>query len=625
MIPESVTGIRAFAVPLACGGVALILRLVYLIESAANPFRSFIGLDMTGYHRWAVSVLRGHGLGEMPFTQAPFYPLALAVTYLFTGQEWVRGVWGNLLPSAVAVFFVADAARRWRGPAAGWGAGLLFAFYKPAIFYTGVLLPPSWVYLLSALCLWYSVRVVLEDGRSGTRLLAGAGISAGFLALAQPVAVLGVLPLVGYLWRRDRKGAGTEARRRVLTYLLAAAVLPLATLLYNGIGGKAWSVIAVNAGINLYIGNGPEANGAYVRPPAMREDRDLLGLGAARTLAEDPGLGLAAANRFWTNRALSFAVAHPVRTVGLFLRKLHIFFGQFEVPQVESLPFEQRYARLLRWPLPGMAFLSALALFGLLARRRDTLARGLGWSIVATAAGVCAFFVTARFRVPIVPVMAVLGGAGMAEFATMVVRRGGTGTGSADTRDHARGAAVSPGRVLALPAIASALLAVLLVLNLSGIQRRVSDGQSYFRLGIILERKQQTAEAMQAYRQALEIDPSQGKAEVNVGTLLARAGRLDEARVHLGRGVALDPLSAVGWTNLGQLDQLQGRKDEALVLYRRALTVDPSHGEARRFATALLQELGRPEEARRLAVEGQRFNPPSTPVPAPPPDPSAGP
>ncbi len=621
----------ALTAPLACAGLALLIRAAYLIESADNPFRSFIGLDMTGYHRWAVSVLKGQGLGEMPFTQAPFYPLALAVTYLFTGQDWVRGVWGNLLPSAAAVFFAADAARRWRGPAAAWGAGLLLALSKPAVFYTGVLLPPSWVLLLASLCLWLCVRVVRSEGPPGTGLLAGAGLAAGLLSLAQPAAIGGLLPLVVYLWRRDRQDGGIRSGRRLLTCLPAAAILPLATLLYNGVGGNAWSPIAVNAGINLYIGNGPEANGGYVRPPAMREDRDLLGIGAARTLAGNAGLNAAEANRFWTDRASSHALAHPVRTAGLFLRKLHLFFGQYEVPQVESLPFERRYARLLRLPLPGMAFLAAAGLFGLLVRRRDGLAQGLGWTVLASAVAVCAFFVTARFRVPVVPVLAVLGGAGIAEWVDLSRSRpvasseGGPdvgevrGAGGRLRSGHVAarretGAAPRPsGFALAWSALASALFAVLLVLNLSGIQRRASDGQSYFRLGIVLERQNKTAEAMQAYRQALEIDPTQGKAEVNLGRLLARAGRLDEARVHFQRGVRLDPLSVIGFSNLGQLEQLQGRREEALAAYRQALAIDPGHLDTQRFAKRLLLEMGRPEEAKRVGPDLEVPNSPPPP------------
>jgi hypothetical protein len=619
------SGFRTFTAPLACGLLALVIRVAYLIESAVNPFHSYISLDMTGYHRWAVSVLRGRGLGEMPFTQAPFYPLILAVTYLFTGQEWLRGLWGNLLPSAAAVFFAADAARRWRGPAAAWGAGILFALYKPAIFYTGVLLPPSWVLLLSALCLWYSVRVALAAGAPDTRLLVGAGLSAGLVCMAQPASVFGVLPLVVHLWRKGRPGGGASPGRSVLIYLLVAAVLPLFTLLYNGLGGKSWSVVAVNAGINLYIGNGPEANGGYVRPPAMREDRDLLGIGAARTLTDNPTLGFAAANRFWTERALSYALSHPAGTTRLFLRKLHMFFGQYEVPQVESLTFERRYARLLRLPLPGMAFLGALGLFGLLVRRRDALARGLGWSVLASAVGICAFFVTARFRVPVVPVLAVLGGAGMAEFAATTGRRRAAEAAGGGGRQPGSGSNVSPGHALAWPAIAAAVFAVLSVLNLAGLERGASDGQGYYRLGVIFERQQKTAEAMQAYQKALQLDPTQGKAEVNLGTLLARAGRLDEARGHLRRGVGLDPLSVIGLTNLGQLEQLQGRRDEALGLYRRALKVDPSYPEARRSAAQLLRELGRLEDARRLEPDVGVATPPSTPAPAPPPDPSARP
>jgi tetratricopeptide (TPR) repeat protein len=255
-----------------------------------------------------------------------------------------------------------------------------------------------------------------------------------------------------------------------------------------------------------------------------------------------------------------------------------------------------------------MAFLCFVGMFGLLARRRDPIARGLGWSVLAVALAVCAFFVTARFRVPVAPLLALLGGAGIAEFAAA------TGIG---------GVAPGPAR-LALPAIGSALFAALLVFNLSGLRAPASDGQSHFRLGLILERQQKPAEAMRAYEEALALDPTLGKAEVNLGTLLARAGKLDEARVHLERGVARDPLSAVGMTNLGQVAQLQGRVDEALALYARALQVEPGNTEARRSAAQALQAAGRTEDARRV-LGGGPLTPPSTPVPVPRPDPSARP
>ncbi len=614
---------REIVPALAAGVVGVILRAIYLIESSGNPFRLHLGLDTAGYDRWARAVLAGQGLGEAPFTQAPLFPLLLALAYGLLGPDPASALWMHLLPGGVAAFLVADAARRWRGPAAAWGAGLLVALYKPAIFYTGVLLPPAWVVALSAFALWTVVvagstktagRAVGDRGRSllpaGHGSLALSGVAFGLLTLAQPAAGVAILPALWWI-ARDRSGgaAGSSRReamvnptpggrdpstvRRAAPFLAGFALLPLLTLVYNGVAGRAWVPIAVNGGINLYIGNGPEANGAYVRPPEMREDRDLLGIAAARRLSggsgaddADPANAFSAvqADRFWRGRALAHLAAEPGRALGLYARKLLLFFGQYEVPQVESLPFERRFSFLLRLPLPGMALLAAVAFFGFWRLRRDPWARWLAASVAAIALSVSLFFVTDRFRAPVVPFLALLAGGGIGAFA-------------ADVRSP------TTRRAAALPALASALLAVLLVLNLPGLDRGASHGEYHYRLGVIQEAEKKPAEAMEEYTRALALDPTLGKAEVNLGTLLARAGRLQEARAHLERGVGLDPQSAIGLANLGQLNQLEGRRDEALALYRRALEVDPNYVTPRRAAARLLREMGREEEARALQAD----------------------
>jgi len=622
---------RAWMPAIITGGLAALLRAVYLVESSANPFRVHLGLDTAGYDRWARSIAAGEGLGEAPFSQAPFFPLILGLVYAVLGPDPAAALWTHLLPAVVATALTADAARRMWGTTAAWGSGLLLALYKPSIFYTGVLLPPSWVLALAALALWAVVRAAespaaaIGTGRSSTgapdrgglrsaRPLIGAGLAFGALALAQPAAGVAAVCALWWLTRwpeadgreggRDRTvpGPGSAGRdrraRRAGLFFLGFAVLPLFTLLYNGLSGGAWSLVSVNGGINLYIGNGPEANGAYVRPPAMREDRDLLGIDAARALsgqvapavpggtgqaggAGDGAFGPDDADRFWRGRALGEMAAHPGRTVVLFGRKLALFFGQYEVPQLESLPFERRYSFLLRLPLPGMALLVAVAAYGLWRRRRDPRAVWLAASAGVIALAVALFFVTGRFRAPAVPFLALLAGGGIASFVEGRRRR-------------------VPWRECAAPVVAAALLAVLLVLNLPGLDRRASEGQYHYRLGVIREAERKPAEAMAEYARALELDPTLGKAEVNLGTLLARSGRLAEARARLERGVALDPQSAIGLANLGQVHQLEGRAEEALALYRRAIAVDPGYPTPRRAAARLLQELGRDEEARAI-------------------------
>lgn len=605
---------------LACGALAVFLRVIYLVQSSANPFRTHLGLDMAGYDRWARAILQGQGLGEAPFTQAPLFPLLLSLTYAILGPDPVRALWMHLVPGALAVIFAAKAAGLWKGSVAAWGAGLLLALFKPAIFYTGVLLPPAWALGFASLVLYGTVRALLfpSSFHGGGFLLLGAGY--GLLALAQPAALAALLPAAWWLWRGEqgeRVGGGRDAREdlrgrtsrrlsrtraRIGWLATGTGAVLLLPFLYNGLAGGAWTPIAVNGGINLYIGVGPEANGAYVRPPGMREDRDLLGIEAARAAeggaaaVPNATFGAAEADRFWRVRAAGHALAHPGRTLALYGRKLLFFFGQYEIPQVESLPFERRWSWLLKTPLPGMAFVTGLGLLGLLLLRRDPMARYLALSAAAIALGVSVFFVTARFRLPAVPFLALLGGGAMAEL---------WGSGAAPGAGQRRRIGIS--------IAAGATVAILLSLNLAGIDAEAGQGQYHFRLGVILEGERRIPEAVNEYARALQLDPTLGKAEVNLGTLLARAGRLPEARAHLERGVRLDPLSTVGQVNLGQLHQLEGRASEALAAYQAAVRIDPSNVAARENLAYLLYEAGRLDEARVELNATARLAPPGSP------------
>jgi hypothetical protein len=154
--------------------IALLLRAAYLLGARDNPFWSHLGLDMAGYDRWARSILSGNGLGEAPFTQAPLFPLLLSAAYVLTGSQPADALWIHLLPATFTVFLVALAAGRWKGAGAAWVAGLAAAFYKPAIFYTGVLLPSTWVAFVAALWLYMVMRPIPMPGDAGSAT-SGAG------------------------------------------------------------------------------------------------------------------------------------------------------------------------------------------------------------------------------------------------------------------------------------------------------------------------------------------------------------------------------------------------------------------------------------------------------------------
>ena len=67
------------------------------------------------------------------------------------------------------------------------------------------------------------------------------------------------------------------------------------------------------------------------------------------------------------------------------------------------------------------------------------------------------------------------------------------------------------------------------------------DHRSLCRLAVLMEESGKIGEAIESYRQALEIDPSIYRAHNNLGRLLQRRGLLDEAAAHYERALALEP------------------------------------------------------------------------------------
>lgn len=89
-------------------------------------------------------------------------------------------------------------------------------------------------------------------------------------------------------------------------------------------------------------------------------------------------------------------------------------------------------------------------------------------------------------------------------------------------------------------------------------------------LGLSLVREGRTAEALESFHRALELDVESNSTRFNLATLLASLGRHDEAAVHLGILAERSPADADVQNAYGaELEQL-GRTDEALVAYRAA-------------------------------------------------------
>lgn len=118
------------------------------------------------------------------------------------------------------------------------------------------------------------------------------------------------------------------------------------------------------------------------------------------------------------------------------------------------------------------------------------------------------------------------------------------------------------------------------------------DAEAWYNLGFDLE-SVAPAQAQEAYRRAIALDPTNADAHVNLGRLLYEQGDLTEAESHYRQALARVPGHPTAAFNLGiALDDL-GRKDEAVQSYKLAITVDPDYADAHYNLARLYEKRGK--------------------------------
>jgi protein O-mannosyl-transferase len=96
-------------------------------------------------------------------------------------------------------------------------------------------------------------------------------------------------------------------------------------------------------------------------------------------------------------------------------------------------------------------------------------------------------------------------------------------------------------------------------------------------LGSIAVRKQKFDEAIDEFRQAIDLDPTSATAHLNLAIQLAEAGNLAEAEVQFRRSIELLPSGAgPAYFNLATCQMKHGLPDAAIVSFRQAVKADDS-------------------------------------------------
>jgi len=125
-----------------------------------------------------------------------------------------------------------------------------------------------------------------------------------------------------------------------------------------------------------------------------------------------------------------------------------------------------------------------------------------------------------------------------------------------------------------------------------------SGAEDWFEIGIELE-SDDSPQARDAYRRALELDPAHFDARVNLGRLLHEAGELKAAEANYRLALRTRPGDATASFNLGVALEDLRRPADAVRAYEQAIATDPTYADAHYNLAQLHERLGHPHNALR--------------------------
>lgn len=106
------------------------------------------------------------------------------------------------------------------------------------------------------------------------------------------------------------------------------------------------------------------------------------------------------------------------------------------------------------------------------------------------------------------------------------------------------------------------------------------NDEGWFSLGVAYGKLELTSEAINAYRQALSINPNHYRSLKNIGDISTNHKRFGEAIDAYRQALNINPQDASVWYNLGWVYSKNNRYKEAIDAYSQAISINPEYASA---------------------------------------------
>ena len=577
-----------FSIPWGVFVLALAIRVAYIFQIETSPLFAHPPVDGLTYVEHAQDLAAGNWLGQgrEAFWQPPLYPYMLGLLYALSPDLFFYAVrFFQALCGAVLCVLTWSLGRQLFNTAVGAAAACAAALYGPLIFFDGEILPATMGTFLNMAGLALLLRALR---RPSFLRFAGAGLVFGLAVLTVATVLsfaLGAAIYVCYEIRKQNRSL-LEQLRLPSAFLLGllVAIAPV-TLRNYAIGGDA-VLISANAGINFYLGNNPD----YQRTVNIRpgwEWYELLDQSKVEAQAER----LVQQSDFYMDKAREYIVAQPVDYLVLLAQKTHLFWQGDEIGRNQDLYFWRRYTAILsatmwKW---GIAFpfglVGPLALVGLaLAIRHRAFSLPLLF-VVLYSLSVIAFFATARYRLPVIPLLLVYAAYG----------------------GYCAVNALRQRRFSAAAAMAAGVIFCMVFANVGLAPMNVEGAAAvHYNMGNAYAKEGELERAQAAFERAVYFDSAYWQAWYNLASVQAAQGQAGAAAPTFQRVLRVYPQKVMVWISLARAHRQLGENDQALKAYETALRRNPSafnfYGSYSELIDLYLQQDQAPKAERVLEI-----------------------
>jgi len=558
--------------------LALSIRFVYLNQIISTPIFHGLAVDSEKYESFAFHILKGNLTHKDFIYLNAFYPFFLALIYLIFGYSHlsvalIQGIMDSL--SCILIYYIASAMFNKR---VGIISAFIYACYGIAIFYTGILLAPTVIIFFTLL---FIASLIAAEKKGGVIIFFISGILFGFATLARPNLILFLIFLPVWFFTILKNKLGIKKSIYGFLLLLIGFFTVSSLIAIRNYAIEKRFTLSSLGGINFYIGNNPRANGRFMAPHGKAtspiEEIKTSIYFAEKELGK--GLTPSQASRYWLLKGLAFIRDNPLDALLLYMKKFALFWRKEEIGLNIDYSLDKSFAPIFQLPFISFGIIAPLAILGIILCLKGNKNILLILFIFSYMISVIIFFISARYRLPILPFLIISSSYTLDRFLLLI-------------------------RGKELKSIT--ILATLFVLVFMAVNKNfeyfkyVASSRSkidYNNLGRIYTRMGRLEEAISELKKALSIDPNFVGALCNLGIAYSEKGLIKEAIYEYKKALKIEPDHPPSHTYLGNAYFDKGRLEEALLEYRKALSINPDFAEAHNSLGLVYAKKGRLEEA----------------------------